>query len=156
MQIDTIIPSIPPQVKFRPISGYSSHSSQFQSISAEIQISAGTRFWLKKKIIPPSSSSSSSSSWLQTLLLLIYFLFFSFFFWVSNPSSSFSSSSGGFRSLLLLFFSFLFFLLVCFSFATSCQSAFPFLFMCCTCNVCYYLSTFPLNAMSFVLNFLFV
>ena len=145
MQIDTIIPSIPPQVKFRPISGYSSHSSQFQSISAEIQISAGTRFWLKKKIIPPSSSSSS---WLWTL-----FFFFPFSSRFQTPLLLFLLLLVGFSHF---FFSFLFFLLVCFSSASSCQSAFPFLFMCCTCNVCYYLSTFPLNAMSFVLNFLFV
>ena len=162
MQTGTIIPSIPPWVKFQPISGYSGHSSQFWSISAKIQISANTSFWLKKK----------KKAYRLLLLLLLFlgygpffFLFFFFFFLFLlgfRPSfffffsSSFSSSSSGFQSLLLLFFSFLFFLLMCFSSAASYQSAFPFLFVSCTCNVCYYLSAFPLNAMSFVLNFLFV
>ena len=86
MKTGTIIPLIPPRIKFQPISECSSHSSQFRPILAEIHISADTRFWLKKK-------KNLTSSF--------------FFFWVSDPSSScflffffllFSSSSGGFRS----------------------------------------------------------
>ena len=61
-------------------------------------------------------------------------------FFFPSSSSFFSYSSGGFRSLLLLlFFSCLFFLLVYFFSAAGWQSAFTFLFVCCTGNVFDYL-----------------
>ena len=72
MKTGTIIPLIPPRIKFRPISECSSHSNQFRPILAEIHISADTRFWLKKK-----------KSYLLLLLLLgfgPFFFLFSFFF----------------------------------------------------------------------------
>ena len=78
------------------------------------------------------------------LLLLVVYLFFFFFFsfflfwWVRT------------FLLFLIFFS-------C-GFRSCCQSTFPFLFVCCTGNVCDYCqppSSF-LNAISFVLNFLFI
>ena len=76
------------------ISAYFGVFQPFLPISAEIHISTGTRFWLKKKkkkSLPPSSSG------FQTLLLLVFFFFFFFFLF-------FSFSSGGFQTHLLLFF----------------------------------------------------
>ena len=90
-------------------------------------------FALKKKILP------SSSCCLFFLLLLLFFLPLLV---GSNLSSSFL--------LFLIFFS-------C-GFRSWCQSTFPFLFVCCTGNVCDYCqppSSF-LNAISFVLKFLFI
>ena len=96
------------------ISAYFGVFQPFLPISAEIHISTGTRFWLKKKKKKILTSfffwvsDPSSSCFLFLLLLLLVFFFF--FWWVSNPSSSFFSSSGFW----------------------SCQSPFLFLFVCCT------------------------
>jgi len=121
-QTGTIIPPIPPQVKFRPISRCSGHSGQFRQ---KYKFRPVPDFGFKKK--NPT-----------------------FFFFVTDPSSSFffSSSSGGFGTLLLLFFSFWFFLLVCFG-----PAIFPFLFVCCTGNVCDYLSASLLFLKCYVLCF---
>ena len=119
----------------------------FWQISAKIQISVGTRFWLrkkKKKILP-----SSSSSWLRTLLLLVFFFFFFFFFWVLDLSSS--SSFGGFQTFLLLFFFFWFFLLV--GLATS----LPFLFyLLCFCRSTLFSFVTCVLQFEFFLCFVFV
>ena len=91
----------------------------FWQISAKIQISVGTRFWLRKK---------KKKSYLL-LLLLGYGPFFFLFSFSSSSSSSSSSSFGGFQTFLLLFFFFWFFLLV--GLATS----LPFLFyLLCFCR----------------------
>ena len=93
MQIGTIIPPIPPWVKFRPISGC---FGQFR---------LKYKFWPKYKFQPVSDFSLKKKKKNSYLLLLLsygpffflgffFFPFFFFFFWVSNPSSFSSSSSG--------------------------------------------------------------
>ena len=49
MQSEMVLPLIPPQVKFRPISGCFVRSGQFRPILGGMGISAGIGFALKKK-----------------------------------------------------------------------------------------------------------
>ena len=91
MKTGTIIPLIPPRIKFRPISGCFSHSGQFWPKYIFWPVPDFGLKKKKKKILPPSSSSSSG---FQSLLLLVFFFFFLLF----------SFSSYGFQTHLLLFF----------------------------------------------------
>ena len=49
MQSEMVLPPIPPQVKFRPISGCFGRSGQFRPILGGMEISAGIGFAFKKK-----------------------------------------------------------------------------------------------------------
>ena len=71
MKIGTIIPLIPPQIKFRPISECFDHSGQFRPkyIFPLYQIFAKKKKKKKKNL---TSSSSSSSSGFRTHLLLSF------------------------------------------------------------------------------------
>ena len=94
MQIGTIIPPIPPWVKFRPISGCFGQFRLKYKFWPKYKFQPVSDFSLKKKKKIPTSFfflvTVPSSSW----VFFFFFPFFFFFFWVSNPSSFSSSSSG--------------------------------------------------------------
>ena len=94
IQTGTKISHVPSRVRFRVVSGHSSHSGKFWPISAEMQIPVGIGFSLilkkkKKKVKgannaglnPASQPTSSSSSSPFCIHRLVDWSFFSFIFY---------------------------------------------------------------------------